>query len=26
MRQLRGQERAITANRQTSWSFADAFV
>ncbi|MFJ4342267.1 O-methyltransferase [Streptomyces sp. NPDC088915] len=26
MRQLRGQERAITANRQTSWAFADAFV
>ncbi|MEV6396886.1 O-methyltransferase [Streptomyces sp. NPDC051907] len=25
-RQLRGQERAITANRQTSWAFADAFV
>ncbi|GHA72784.1 O-methyltransferase [Streptomyces termitum] len=26
MRQLRGQERAITANRQTDWAFADAFV
>lgn len=26
MRQLRGQERVITANRQTSWAFADAFV
>ncbi|WP_309052759.1 O-methyltransferase [Streptomyces sp.] len=26
MRQLRGQERAITANRQTSWAFADAYV
>ncbi|MEU2153892.1 O-methyltransferase [Streptomyces sp. NPDC019396] len=26
MRQLREQERAITANRQTSWAFADAFV
>ncbi|MEU9997701.1 O-methyltransferase [Streptomyces sp. NPDC050848] len=26
MRQLRGQERAITANRPTSWAFADAFV
>ncbi|MFE5794045.1 O-methyltransferase [Streptomyces sp. NPDC056503] len=26
MRQLRGQERAITANRQTNWAFADAFV
>lgn len=26
VRQLRGQERAITANRQTSWAFADAFV
>ncbi|MER5208537.1 O-methyltransferase [Streptomyces sp. NPDC002825] len=26
MRQLRGQERAITANQQPSWSFADAFV
>ncbi|NEE50023.1 methyltransferase, partial [Streptomyces sp. SID8455] len=26
MRQLRGQERVITANRQTSWSLADAFV
>lgn len=26
MRQLRGQERLITANRQTSWAFADAFV
>ncbi|MEV5977859.1 O-methyltransferase [Streptomyces sp. NPDC052114] len=25
-RQPRGQERAITANRQTSWAFADAFV
>ncbi|MEU9012878.1 O-methyltransferase [Streptomyces sp. NPDC048479] len=25
-RQLRGQERVITANRQTSWAFADAFV
>ncbi|WP_344075258.1 O-methyltransferase [Streptomyces crystallinus] len=25
-RQLRGQERAITAKRQTSWAFADAFV
>ncbi|MEO3975928.1 O-methyltransferase [Streptomyces sp. CAU 1734] len=24
--QLRGQERLITANRQTSWAFADAFV
>ncbi|MFE7134225.1 O-methyltransferase [Streptomyces sp. NPDC057638] len=24
--QLRGQERPITANRQTSWAFADAFV
>ncbi|MBT2391006.1 O-methyltransferase [Streptomyces maoxianensis] len=23
---LRGQERVITANRQTSWAFADAFV
>ncbi|HZX37711.1 MAG TPA: O-methyltransferase [Streptomyces sp.] len=23
---LRGQERIITANRQTSWAFADAFV
>lgn len=26
VRQLRGQERVITANRQTSWAFADAFV
>ncbi|WP_338672779.1 class I SAM-dependent methyltransferase [Streptomyces sp. SCSIO 30461] len=26
MRRLREQERAITANRQTSWAFADAFV
>ncbi|BBJ41169.1 MULTISPECIES: O-methyltransferase [Streptomyces] len=26
MRQLRGQERDITGNRQTSWAFADAFV
>ncbi|MFD3514320.1 O-methyltransferase [Streptomyces sp. NPDC058657] len=26
MRQLRGQERVITANRQTSWAFADAYV
>jgi predicted O-methyltransferase YrrM len=26
LRQLRGQERAITANRQTSWAFADAYV
>ncbi|MFE0641465.1 O-methyltransferase [Streptomyces sp. NPDC058877] len=26
MRQLREQERAITANRQTGWSFADAYV
>ncbi|MEU1946843.1 O-methyltransferase [Streptomyces sp. NPDC059474] len=26
MRQLRGQERVITGNRQTSWAFADAFV
>lgn len=26
LRQLRGQERVITANRQTSWAFADAFV
>ncbi|WP_282694173.1 O-methyltransferase [Streptomyces sp. CC208A] len=26
MRQLRGQERAITANRQTDWALADAFV
>ncbi|WP_063798088.1 O-methyltransferase [Streptomyces sp. 150FB] len=26
MRRLRGQERVITANRQTSWAFADAFV
>ncbi|MCX4819197.1 O-methyltransferase [Streptomyces sp. NBC_01142] len=25
-RQLRGQESVITANRQTSWAFADAFV
>lgn len=25
-RYLRGQERVITANRQTSWAFADAFV
>ncbi|WP_327325896.1 O-methyltransferase [Streptomyces sp. NBC_01210] len=25
-RHLRGQERVITANRQTSWAFADAFV
>lgn len=25
-RQPRGQERVITANRQTSWAFADAFV
>ncbi|MFE0171479.1 O-methyltransferase [Streptomyces sp. NPDC059002] len=25
-RQPRGQERAITGNRQTSWAFADAFV
>nr|WP_239105827.1 O-methyltransferase [Streptomyces sp. SID8014] len=25
-RQLWGQERAITGNRQTSWTFADAFV
>ncbi|MFG3495024.1 O-methyltransferase [Streptomyces sp. NPDC047928] len=25
-RQLREQERVITANRQTSWAFADAFV
>jgi predicted O-methyltransferase YrrM len=25
VRQLRGQERAITANRQTSWAFADAY-
>ncbi|MGN9792475.1 O-methyltransferase [Streptomyces sp. NPDC054847] len=25
-RQLRGQERVITANQQTSWAFADAFV
>ncbi|MCZ9341868.1 O-methyltransferase family 3, partial [Streptomyces sp. TRM76130] len=22
----RGQERAITGNRQTSWAFADAYV
>ncbi|MFD6247673.1 O-methyltransferase [Streptomyces roseolus] len=26
MRQLRGQERAITANRQTDWALAEAFV
>ncbi|MEV6651310.1 O-methyltransferase [Streptomyces sp. NPDC051219] len=26
MRQLRGQERVITGNRQTGWAFADAFV
>ncbi|MGW7417112.1 O-methyltransferase [Streptomyces sp. NPDC054863] len=26
MRQLRGQESVITANRQTSWAFADAYV
>ena len=26
LRELRGQERVITANRQTSWAFADAFV
>ncbi|NJQ00984.1 O-methyltransferase [Streptomyces zingiberis] len=26
MRRLRGQERAITGNRQTGWAFADAFV
>ncbi|GHH40060.1 O-methyltransferase [Streptomyces sp. CA-294286] len=26
MRQLRGQERVITADRQTSWAFADAYV
>ncbi|MEU8822611.1 O-methyltransferase [Streptomyces sp. NPDC048636] len=26
MRELRGQERVITGNRQTSWAFADAFV
>ncbi|GAA4901952.1 O-methyltransferase [Streptomyces coeruleoprunus] len=26
LRQLREQERVITANRQTSWAFADAFV
>ncbi|MDJ0465423.1 O-methyltransferase [Streptomyces sp. H27-C3] len=26
MRELRGQERAITANRQTNWAFADAYV
>ncbi|MFF4404181.1 O-methyltransferase [Streptomyces sp. NPDC001262] len=26
MRRPRGQERAITGNRQTSWAFADAFV
>ncbi|MEV7414183.1 class I SAM-dependent methyltransferase [Streptomyces sp. NPDC089919] len=26
MRQLWGQERVITGNRQTSWAFADAFV
>lgn len=25
-RQSRGQERAITGNRQTSWAFADAYV
>ncbi len=25
MRRLRGQERAITGNRQTSWAFADAY-
>lgn len=25
MREGRGQERAITANRQTSWAFADAY-
>ncbi|MFJ4710802.1 O-methyltransferase [Streptomyces sp. NPDC088785] len=25
-RQPRGQERAITGNRQTSWAFADAYV
>ncbi|MFJ2767762.1 O-methyltransferase [Streptomyces sp. NPDC087300] len=25
-RQPRGQERAITGNRQTSWAFSDAFV
>lgn len=25
MRQLRGQERAITGNRQTSWAFAEAY-
>ncbi|MEU0084072.1 O-methyltransferase [Streptomyces sp. NPDC006274] len=25
-RQLRGRERVITANQQTSWAFADAFV
>ncbi|MGV9548133.1 O-methyltransferase, partial [Streptomyces ardesiacus] len=25
-RQRRGQERVITANRQTSWAFADAYV
>ncbi|MHC0430164.1 O-methyltransferase [Streptomyces sp. O3] len=25
-RRTRGQERLITANRQTSWAFADAFV
>ncbi|NLU67304.1 O-methyltransferase [Streptomyces sp. HNM0574] len=25
MRRRRGQERAITANRQTSWAFADAY-
>ncbi|MFF3324702.1 O-methyltransferase [Streptomyces sp. NPDC002889] len=25
-RHLRGQERVITGNRQTSWAFADAFV
>jgi predicted O-methyltransferase YrrM len=26
LRQLRGQERVITADRQTSWAFADAYV
>ncbi|MEU3604341.1 O-methyltransferase [Streptomyces sp. NPDC035033] len=26
MRQLRGQERVITANRQTDWALAEAFV
>jgi predicted O-methyltransferase YrrM len=25
LRRLRGQERAITGNRQTSWAFADAY-